>query len=100
MPRKRRWTVKLRTLAPLTPAEIYVLMTGEWADARIPGWVGAMQLGADETAHLRAAWAAHGQALSAEAASFGFVPFAASRRTPSGPGLARWAESFIRQHRY
>ena len=99
MPRKRR-AVKVRTLAPLTPAEIYVLMTGEWADARIPGWVGAMQLGADEDAHLRAAWAAHREALTAEAASFGFVPFAASRRTPSGPGWDRWVEAFLRQHRY
>jgi hypothetical protein len=99
MPRKRR-AIKARTAAPLSAAIEYRLMTGAWAEARVAGWVAAAPLAADEVAHLKAVWAAHGDTLRAEAEQFGFDPYAITHTPPTGTGFRRWAERFLRTNRY
>jgi hypothetical protein len=100
MPRKQR-IAKLRAETPLSPAVAYRLMSGRWAEARMHGWAEAAALiGSAEARHLAAAWAAHRDALVAEAEASGFVPYAVSHQQPRGPGFDTWADRYLRDHRY
>jgi hypothetical protein len=92
-----RWV--LRERPKLTPALTCVLLTGDPPKARVAGWVALAQGGDDQTV-IWTAWAHHWQALTAEAASFGFEPWAAKRRRPRGPAVERWRAAFVAQHRY
>ncbi len=74
-------------------------MAGEWAPCRIHGWVVAVQEWEAES-QLQRMWDAHGEAWTAEASRFGFVPAWVSGQCPEGEGFTRWQREFLEQHRY
>lgn len=93
---------------PLSAAWKHLLMTGQHATTRLPGWV---EMAMDD--YVRTAdgdydyaprgdrlWAVHGAALTREAAAHDFAPFWKTQRTPTGAGVERWQAAFIREHRY
>jgi hypothetical protein len=104
MSRKIR-TPKERTDLP--PAWKYSLMVGRPPTVRLHGWY-AFELDAirtpdgcyDWTAAGDRLWAAHGAALTAEAASCGFIPFWHAKKKPRGDGYTAWVTAFLQQHRY
>jgi hypothetical protein len=99
MPRKQR-APKTRLRSPLSDALHYKLMTGEFADARLHGWVDlATTLTRDLPAILEAAWADYGDELSDEAAAAGFEPWGRRRKRP-GRAAQPWSAAFIAAHRY
>ena len=70
----------------MSPALRYRLMTGAEPSGRIAGWV---QLAQGVAAPPDVAWRAHGHALITEAEAHGFVPYAQTKKRPSGPGFDR-----------
>jgi hypothetical protein len=85
---------------PLTPAMRFALMTGQSPDVRIHGWPALAQAGQFGEPTPDQAWAAHGEALIAEARRAGFEPFWLRSREPAGPAFRRWSEAFLQEHRY
>lgn len=97
MPRKQRQPKS--QIAALPPALHYLLMTGEFADTRIHGWVHVAQL-ADLEAACMDAWRLHGEALIAEAAAAGFEPTGLDHRRPTGKAVEQWRRTFLQAHSY
>ncbi|MDQ3347579.1 MAG: hypothetical protein M3545_06390 [Acidobacteriota bacterium] len=98
---------KTRVDLPLSPAWKFTLMVGELPTARLTGWVQQAQDAgrhADGTSSYDdmadALWQQHGADLTREAAANTFVPFWASKHTPTGPGFEQWLAAFIGAHRY
>lgn len=77
----------------------YLLMTGESAHARVPGWVEVAQL-TDVDAACADAWRRHGEALAAEAAGAGFVHAGVTGRRPTGLAVEQWRTAFLQAHGY
>jgi hypothetical protein len=92
-PRDPRWAL---LGAQLTPATIFLLMTGAPADVRMQGWVAAASGDSDPVT----VWRAHRDVLIAEAAAHGFEPHALTHRVPTGDGFERWVTAFYREHSY
>jgi hypothetical protein len=82
----------------LAPDCIFVLMTGQFADARLLGWVDWYQSWRDDASLQRvltAAWRVQGEALTAEAARHGFQPHALTHSAPTGDGFRDWEKKFL-----
>jgi hypothetical protein len=75
-------------------------MTGQYANARLRGWVAAAQAGLYGEPTPEAVWAAHADDLIAEAKAAGFKPHQLTNRVPSGPGFEQWRTAFLESPRY
>ena len=94
----------------LSPAWRYLLLVGDVAPGRVPGWVALFQQsmparpdrvpGWDHRPRGDRLWARHGRELEAEAATFDFTPFWVTRKTPTGDGFAEWQRRFLMAHQY
>ena len=93
---------------PLSAAWKHLLMTGQHATTRLPGWV---EMSMDD--YVRTAegdydyaargdrlWAVHGADLAREAAANTFAPYWAAKQTPAGAGYEQWLKMFLAEHRY
>ena len=99
MSRKIR-TPKGRTEPLPSPAWTYALLVGESAPSRLTGWVAQAQGGAYGEPTDTEVWAAHREALIAEAAAHGFEPYALTKTRPRGAAFDAWAKQFLAQHSY
>lgn len=84
----------------LEPAMTYLLMVGEYADARLPGWVETLQRGQFGGPIPEAVWTIHKSALIAEAARHNFEPYQLTEKRPTGAGFEQWKAEFLDRHRY
>ena len=90
----------------LSPAWVWMLMTGEPAPVRLRGWVALAQsatrtsAGFDYEPAGDRHWADHGPALRAEARAHHFTPFWDTNETPTGPGFEQWRDRFLAEFRY
>jgi hypothetical protein len=98
--RRRHGTQQAPAEQPLTPAMTFCLMTGRASDARIRGWVGLAQAGQFDEPTPDEAWAAHREALIAEAAAAGFEPYWVAQHPPAGAGFRRWRDAFLADRVY
>jgi hypothetical protein len=101
--------MKLRATAQgpdLEAFPLFVLMTGEPANAWLPGWVAfyrATGTRGPTRGDLRL-WAktvvtpAILEWLSVEAATHHFEPWAVTRRRPTGDGVTAWRAAFMAEH--
>lgn len=80
---------------PLSPAMTFCLMTGAEPTARLRGWVALAHAGLYGQPSVEAVWMQHRAAIVAEAAVYGFEPYALIDRTPRGAGFQRWREAFL-----
>ncbi len=84
----------------LTPAMTFFLMTGRWADARLPGWVSAAQAGLYGEPTPEAVWAEQAESLVSEARAAGFEPYGLTKKRPRGAAVEQWRAAFLDAHRY
>jgi hypothetical protein len=85
---------------PRSPAMTYCLMTGEEPTAHVRGWVKLAHAGLYGEPTVEAVWRQHRTAVVAEAAAYGFEPYALTGRTPRGANFARWLNAFLSAHVY
>jgi hypothetical protein len=85
---------------PRSPAMTFCLMTGAEPTARLHGWVALAHAGLYGEPTVEAVWSQHRTAVVAEAAAYGFEPYALTGRTPRGAGVARWRQAFLAAHVY
>lgn len=101
MPTKRRRIPRLAR-PDLSPAAIFLLMTGTYAQSYLPGWANLdwdlAPFDHDEEAWRDEVWPAVAEALTADAAAAGFRPWAASGRRPRTPAAQAWMTTFLAQH--
>ncbi len=95
--RARHGDPRLMLTCELQPAHAYRLVTGREASQRLVGWV-RLAMGSPPTDET--VWAAHGDRLESETAQYGFRPFFATRKRPSGDEFARWETAFFKTHWY
>jgi hypothetical protein len=80
------------------PAWVFLLLTGEHAPCRLPGWPAS--LGETGSPSRDVVWRAHRDALIALAAEHDFQPHALTHRRPKGEAFQHWREAFLREHTY
>jgi hypothetical protein len=93
-----RWALTDRPA--LTPAMTFLLMTGEPADVRLPGWARTSQAGTGDAPEPACVWWWHAGTLTAEARAHGFEAFWLTQRLPEGAGFDAWRAAFLATHRY
>jgi hypothetical protein len=89
-----------RPTVALTPAMVFVLMTGEPPAVRLRGWVTLAQAGTLGEPSVEDVWTQHREIVIAAAQAHDFGPYWLTKRTPTGPGYRRWRDAFLAEHRY
>jgi len=87
----------------LPPAAIFLLTTGRFSQAYLPGWATlhwAMQpFQHDPRAWRASVWTVEVQAwFEAEALAAGFQPWALSGSCPRGAAVTQWERRFLAEH--